>query len=199
MTRDDLRCRLAYPNVQAFLAVLRAALGTTGTAGYKIRADGAPFHGWRHPAQAVDQGNGRVSTGAGAYRIHHRTWEALALRFGFPDFSADAQDEAAVAMLDYSGALGFILSGHLQGALDRARADWPELPAKGQAGGRLTLARAIEIYEQSGGQFLPARAYTPPITHPQRGMRALTAFCLGLALGGGLVVVSSWGWLTGSP
>lgn len=115
------------------------------------------------------------------------------MRFELPDFSPDAQDEAAIAMLNYSGALGFILSGHLIGALDRARDDWPELPAKGHTGGRITLSRAIEIYQQHGGQFLPAGVPMATGQPFRRGMRALTAFCLGLAMGGGLVVASlSW-------
>lgn len=200
MTRDDLRCRLAYPNVRAFLAVIRTALGTWGPAGYKTRADGSIFHGWKHPIRAVDMwSGGHMSSRAGAYRIPHRTWEGLALRFGFKDFGADAQDEAAVALLDMSGALGNIMTGHFLGALAHARDDWPELPMKDHAGGTIPLARAIEIYEQHGGQFVPTKQSPPPLPHGRRLARDMAAFWLGVALGGGLVLAASWDWWRSAP
>lgn len=168
MTRTELRAALCNPNVRALLMVIRAGLGTAEANGYRSLFGGGEFEDVRwHPTRRITiQVGGRTvtSTEAGAYRVLSKVWEGLVDRYGFEDFGATCQDEAAVARIALCGALPDLLDGRFALAVDRCAVEWSCLPGSPHGGPDepqvevLTMDRAREIYHRHGGRMGPAPA-----------------------------------------
>lgn len=155
MTRDKLRAYVQNQNVQAFLHMIRLGEGTKGPNGYRTMFGGGLFMDMsRHPNKKIVRLSGGktiISSAAGAYQFIYRTWAALQTQYGFQDFSAGCQDEAAVALIVGRGAIDDILQGRIEIAIAKCNKEWASLP--GSPYGQPTVAskRAIAEYVANGG------------------------------------------------
>jgi muramidase (phage lysozyme) len=153
VTRDGLKKELEHPNVWAFLKAIRLGEGTSDDAGYYRIVGGGTFtDDSQHPHIKVHIPRYDVySTAAGAYQIIWQTWKNLQIRYGFPDFSPDCQDEAAVALIDGRSALPAIRQGELAKAVNLCAAEWASLPGS-TAGQRTESYAAVQAeYLAAGG------------------------------------------------
>lgn len=153
MNRSDLQDALKNGNVRAFLKAIRLGEGTSGPLGYWTIVGGGTFtDDSHHPNVRVFIPRYKVhSTAAGAYQIIRGTWENLVKQYGFPDFSPDCQDEAAVALIVGRGALDEVISGDFAGALRRCAPEWASLP--GSTAGQRTekYEDVLKVYTDAGG------------------------------------------------
>lgn len=155
MTRADLRKALEDTNVRAFLKAIRLGEGTEDEAGYYRIVGGQIFNDdSAHPNVKVFVKRYQVySTAAGAYQIIRPTWDALVKQYGFPDFSAECQDEAAVALIAGRKALDDVKSGRFDDAVHKCSLEWASLP--GSTAGQRTedIAEVKRVYEANGGTY----------------------------------------------
>ncbi len=170
MTRDDLRAALKNRNVVAFLHVIREGeTDQTDNAYYKMVGDSPGVYSLSdlsdHPRRTVwIQRLNVSSSAAGAYQFLTRTWDGLVKQYGFPDFSPQCQDEAAVALIAGRKALNAIIEGNLADALDRCSWEWASLPPNRYGQGAMTAERVYDVYDKWGGDFQPA--VEEPLTAP---------------------------------
>lgn len=153
MNRSDLQAALKNANVQAFLHALRLGEGTSDEMGYYRIVGGQTFSDDSvHPHIRVHIAHLDVwSTAAGAYQITFPTWTGLTKQYGFPDFSPECQDEAAVALIAEKHALDDVISGNLQDAVQKCSPVWASLPGS-QAGQRIEDFNKIQqVYLSNGG------------------------------------------------
>lgn len=151
MTRDDLKKALENVNVWAFLKAIRLGEGTSDDAGYyRIVGGGSFTDDSQHPRIKVHIEKYDVySTAAGAYQIIWPTWKNLQMRYGFPDFSPECQDEAAVALIDGRGALILVKQGRLADAIEACSKEWASLPGS-------TAGQRTEKYADVEAEYLKA-------------------------------------------
>lgn len=153
MTRSDLRSALENTNVRAFLRAIRLGEGTSDDAGYMRLVGGGEFaHFIDHPRSKRWIERYKVwSTAAGAYQIIAKTWDGLVKQYGFPDFSPECQDEAAVALIAEKRALRHVKEGRIETAVGLLGGVWASLP--GSTAGQRTekLASVLNEYEAHGG------------------------------------------------
>jgi muramidase (phage lysozyme) len=135
-TRAELEKHLDDPRVQAFLAMIRDAEGTSkGADPYRVYGgshknqleslDKPTFHKWGFKQT---DGKNNSSTATGAYQFLERTWKDEAKKLGLKDFSPESQDLAAVSLLSQNGALKEILSGDFNKAVAKSNRTWASLP-----------------------------------------------------------------------
>lgn len=158
-------------NVQAFLAMIRAAEGTAKEGGY-----GALF-GWPAAGRSFDplgvSGHPKVffnytdkagktvrTSAAGAYQITWTTWAAYYVPFlGWcavegrecTNFTPATQDSFAVFLLELDGALEHVKAGRLGEALAIARGRWASLPGAGYDQPERTEQFVLNAYTKAGG------------------------------------------------
>ena len=157
MNRDDLRAALGDANVAAFLAVID--LGEHGPHAddedrYRTIFGGSKFDAppWEHPRRPITAA-GLTSTAAGRGQFLARTWDGLRLRYGFPDFSPECQDEAMVALIAGRGALDDVRAGRFEQAIQKCAKEWASLPFSPYGQPTLTLAAASMRYLERGGRI----------------------------------------------
>jgi lysozyme len=159
-------------NVAAFLTLIRQAEGTEDQPdpyrvvyGYGTELTDLSLHPldpqmtpreWEgvrlrdEQCRGAGYGVGCKSTAAGAYQFNWPTWADLGL--AGTSFEPDAQDAAAIALLDRIGALSLIQAGDLDGALQRASYRWASLPPRRVAGQPTrTLQWARSVFLDNGG------------------------------------------------
>jgi lysozyme len=95
---------------------------------------------------------GCVSTAAGAYQLIKGTWTRLKNKLNLPDFSPLSQDQAAVALLDESGALDLIYAGDIEGAIKKASKIWASLPGSTAQQNPKALAYAMNRFDEGLAQ-----------------------------------------------
>jgi len=95
---------------------------------------------------------GCVSTAAGAYQLIKGTWARLKAKLNLPDFSPLSQDQAAVALLDESGALDLIYAGDIEGAIKKASRIWASLPGSTAQQNPKALAYAMNRFDEGMAQ-----------------------------------------------
>jgi lysozyme len=122
------------PERRALLNTIRYAEGTWldgSPNGYRVIYGGGLVSRLdRHPRITVSRGY--VSAAAGAYQFLPRTWDAAAARLGFSDFSPEAQDQAALHLIEQRGALAsFDRQGLSADVLARLAPEWASLPSAG--------------------------------------------------------------------
>lgn len=154
MNRIDLQIALdEHPNVRAFLAAIRLGEGTSDEAGYYRIVGGGSFDDdSKHPNVRVFIKRYNVySTAAGAYQIIRPTWSNLQKQYGFPDFSPECQDEAAVALIAGRKALNDVIDGRFRLAVNKCSAEWASLP--GSTAGQRTeeFDDVLAVYLDHGG------------------------------------------------
>ena len=151
LSREPLRDALRERNVRAFLGVIRAGEGTSDPDGYRRHFGGRLFSGYAdHPRVTITAG-GYTSTAAGAYQFLARTWDGLVKQYGFPDFTPQSQDEAAVALIIGRKALAAVRSGRLDEAIALCNREWASLPGSPYGQPTRTLAQATHTYLAAGG------------------------------------------------
>jgi lysozyme len=155
-------------NLSAFLFMIRSTehvypRDVIGDAAYSIFYGGSKFQSFRdHPVitgekkgvplpdamcAAAGLKPGCVSTAAGAYQLIKPTWVRLRDRLKLPDFSPLSQDQAAVALLDESGALDLIYAGDIEGAIHKASKIWASLPGSTAQQNPKALAYALNRFD----------------------------------------------------
>jgi muramidase (phage lysozyme) len=154
MNRLDIQTALQVPNVRAFLKAIRLGEGTSDELGYYRIVGGGTFSDdSAHPNVKVHIDRYSVnSTAAGAYQIINPTWRGLVKQYGFPDFSPECQDEAAVALIAGRKALQDVKDGKLPTAIRKCSEEWASLPGS-KAGQRTESYEAVEqVYIANGGK-----------------------------------------------
>jgi lysozyme len=122
------------PERRALLNTIRFAEGTWlggSPDGYRtIYGGGKVASLERHPEITVSRGY--VSAAAGAYQFLPSTWDAAARRLDLDDFGPEAQDQAALHLIEKRGALRrFDQAGLCAEVLARLAPEWASLPSHG--------------------------------------------------------------------
>lgn len=157
-SRAPLQSALSVPNVRAFLRAIRLGEGTADDLGYRRLVGGGEFDSFeKHPRKSVHIVTAHYdvySTAAGAYQIIWPTWRGLVSQYGFPDFSPQCQDEAAVALIREDHALDAVCDGNVLEAIRLCAKTWASLP--GSTAGQRTEAvdNVVAEYEKHGGVVL---------------------------------------------
>lgn len=149
---------LRHQNVRAFLQMLRYGEGTTGPDGYRTMFGGQLFDNnyADHPRRAIEatlKGKPITSTAAGAYQFLARTWTALVKQHGFPDFSPESQDLAAVALIKGRKALDDVIAGRFNIAVNKCNREWASLPGSPYGQPVVSMEKARALYEAAGGTY----------------------------------------------
>ena len=154
MNWTDLLPELDNGNTWAFLRVIRQGESDQTDEAYRMMFGGSLFDTppWEHP-RMLHTFNGLSSTAAGAYQILLRTWDGLVEQYGFPDFSPQSQDLAAIALIKGRGALDDIKQGNLGEAIRKCKLEWASLPYSPYQQPTRTLAQAIETFNDFGGRI----------------------------------------------
>ncbi len=156
---------LTYPNVKAFLRMLRYGEGTIDDGGYSRMFGGRSFTSFAdHPRQAITKTHGGkpiTSTAAGAYQFLARTWDGLVKQYGFKDFSPANQDLGAVALIKGRKALDDVIAGRLEVAIMKCNKEWASLPGSPYGQPVVTFAQAKQVYEAAGGALSSGAVIAP--------------------------------------
>jgi len=159
---------LKHRNVQAFLALIRFTEG----AGYQTLFGGERFASMQdHPRRAITRtlgGKPITSTAAGAYQFLARTWDECRLALDLPDFSAFSQDKAAVFLVDRRAALGHVLDGDWERAIEGCNREWASLPGSPYGQPTKSLAKCLAFLAERTKKQEDAAAVAPfPPTNPE--------------------------------
>ena len=132
MKLSQLQQAYANPNMRKFLDLIAQAEGVKH--GYNTMFGNERFGNLStHPnvRKAFKQTDGQTNytTAAGRYQFLNSTWNNLAKRYGFRDFSPQAQDLGAVALIAGRGALDDVLKGNWQAAIQKTGKEWASLPS----------------------------------------------------------------------
>lgn len=132
MKLSQLQQAYANPNVRKFLDLIAQAEGVKH--GYNTMFGNERFSNLStHPnvRKAFKQTDGQTNytTAAGRYQFLNSTWNNLAKRYGFRDFSPQAQDLGAIALIAGRGALDDVLKGDWQAAIQKTGKEWASLPS----------------------------------------------------------------------
>lgn len=132
MKLSQLQQAYANPNVRKFLDLIAQAEGVKH--GYNTMFGNERFGNLSaHPnvRKAFKQTDGQTNytTAAGRYQFLNSTWNNLAKRYGFRDFSPQAQDLGAIALIAGRGALNDVLKGNWQAAIQKTGKEWASLPS----------------------------------------------------------------------
>lgn len=141
-------------NVLAFLDMLAWSEGTSTISrsddGYNVLVGGTLFTDYSaHPRQLVALPRYDIhSTAAGRYQFLARTWDAIVNLYNFHGrFTPQAQDLAAVKLLDECGALALIRAGRIEPAIAAAAPIWASLPGAGYGQREQRLGELLCIYD----------------------------------------------------
>jgi muramidase (phage lysozyme) len=145
-------------NLRAFLWMIRKCEGTANEMGYRTLFGYKYFDDFsKHPNRKVTAG-GYTSTAAGAYQILYKTWVWLKTFNDLPDFSPENQDKAAVALIQYRGALEDVYAGRFDSAVKKCAKEWASLPGSPYGQPTRSLADARDFYTEAGGIITTATA-----------------------------------------
>lgn len=131
-TRAQLEKYAQNPKVRKFLDLIAHTEGTEGN-GYRTAFGGGRLSSLGdHPRymKSFKQQNGKTNktSAAGRYQFLSSTWDGVAKKYGFNDFSPKNQDLGAIALLAQNGALGSILKGDMTTAVRKSGSTWASLP-----------------------------------------------------------------------
>ena len=113
--------------------------------------------------------NGKIdqTSAAGKYQIVASTWDTTVKnKIGKTDFSPYNQDLAAVALIEYRGALDDVIAGDIERAITKCRMEWASLPSSPYGQPTQSMSDAIKAYVTYGGILAstPAPTSTPTPT-----------------------------------
>lgn len=158
---DDCRAALQSPNMAAFLRLIRAGETGQSDVAYRTMFGGSTFDDFDDHPRITNRDSGLASTAAGAYQFLATTWDECRYALGLLDFSPPSQDLAAVFLIRRRGALADVLAGRIEQAIKRCNREWASLPGSPYGQPTRTLAQALAVYAQYGGQLVPAAAAQP--------------------------------------
>ena len=123
---------LNNPNVRKLLDVIASAEGVRH--GYNTIFGNERFGNLsRHPnvRKQFKQTDGKINetTAAGRYQFLKDTWDGLSRQYGLKDFSPQSQDIGAIGLIMQKGALGDVLKGNYQAAIQKLGGTWASLPS----------------------------------------------------------------------
>lgn len=123
---------LNNPNVRKMLDLISYTEHTQGNGYYTAFGGGrlsslADHPRYRKPFRQTD-GKINYTSAAGKYQFLKSTWDGLARKYGFRDFSPQNQDLGAVALLIQRGAMPHLLKGDFANAIAKSGAEWASLP-----------------------------------------------------------------------
>jgi muramidase (phage lysozyme) len=143
-------------NLQAFLAMIRYAEGTSGANGYRTLFGGGLFDSFDdHPRQYIVASLGGreiTSSAAGAYQFLARTWDDVRGILSLPDFSPASQDRAAAFLIRRRGALADVNAGRFDVAISKCNKEWASLAGSPYGQPTKSLSNLRRVYVASGGQ-----------------------------------------------
>lgn len=93
-------------------------------------------------------GKTNVTTAAGRYQFLKDTWDGLSRQYNLKDFSPQSQDIGAIGLIMQKGALGDVLKGNYQAAIQKLGGTWASLPSSPYAQPKRSQA---EINKWLGG------------------------------------------------
>ncbi|WP_216075442.1 glycoside hydrolase family 24 protein [Acinetobacter indicus] len=163
MKLSQLQQAYANPNVRKFLDLIAQAEGVKH--GYNTMFGNERFGSLAaHPnvRKAFKQTDGKTNytTAAGRYQFLNSTWNNLAKRYGFRDFSPQAQDLGAIALIAGRGALDDVLKGNWQAAIQKTGKEWASLPSSTYKQGK----RSWDFVNKHLGSNVQIQSYAPEIT-----------------------------------
>ena len=148
---------LENANLQAFLAMIRYAEGTSGANGYRTLFGGGLFDSFDdHPRQFITAslgGSPITSSAAGAYQFLMKTWDDVRALLKLPDFSPASQDKAATFLIRRRGALADVYAGRFDAAIAKCNKEWASLPGSPYGQPVKSLTDVRRVYVSSGGQI----------------------------------------------
>ncbi len=149
-------------NRKAFLDMLAHSEGTSkigkndgydvlvgSTTSRMIRIDDLSHH----PRITVQVRAGLWSSAAGRYQFIWPTWAELQRKLHLPDFGRDAQDRAALALVEDAGALQMVDKGEISDAINACSRIWASLPGAGYGQHENDMASLVSVYQQRGGHL----------------------------------------------
>lgn len=142
---------LKSANVQAFLSMIGQFEG--GSQGYNALFGGGRFEDFSDHPRILVKKSGYASTAAGRYQIIAPTWDDIRGSIDAPDFSPYWQDVAAVYLIRRRGALGDVLAGNFDAAVEKVAKEWASLPGAGYGQPERSLNDARQYYADAGGNF----------------------------------------------
>lgn len=118
-----------------------------------------------HPnIRGLSTGDG-ASTAAGRYQITHETWLRVKRALGLTNFGPEAQDKAAIYLLQQHGALDDVLNGDIDSAVNKLGGEWQGLPSGTSSyQGKRSWAFFREQYRKSMERNQPAQIPADDIT-----------------------------------
>lgn len=129
---NDLLALSQNPNVRKMLDLISYTEHTQNNGYYTAFGGGRLSSLADHPRykKQFRQTDGRMNTtsAAGRYQFLRGTWDGLARKYGFSDFSPRNQDLGAVALLIQRGAMPHLLRGDFAKAIAKSGAEWASLP-----------------------------------------------------------------------
>lgn len=147
-------------NLRAFLFLIRWCEGTSDDLGYRRLVGGSMFNSFEdHPrtVQTIRFGEREIhSSAAGAYQFLEKTWDRCASVCDLQDFSPEAQDKAAVWLIEQRRALPAVEAGDLDTAISLCAYEWASLPGSPYGQPTKTLDQCRRIFEQAGGTLSQA-------------------------------------------
>ncbi|NNP70923.1 glycoside hydrolase family 104 protein [Acinetobacter sp. Ac_5812] len=146
------------PNAKRFLDFIADAEGVKN--GYNTlfgnqRFDNLSAHPNVRKAFKQTDGTTNYTTAAGRYQFLKGTWDGLAKQYGFRDFSPQAQDMGALALIASRGALDDVLKGNYTSAVQKLGKEWASLPSSTYAQGK----RSWDFVKQRLGGEVPTSRY----------------------------------------
>lgn len=129
-------------------AILDTINWAEGSPGYNQLFAYVPFdNNGPHPHKYVTS-DGYTSDAAGAYQFLYDSWHDTIEFAGLPDFmSAENQDQAALARIDWRGALGDVDSGNINAAINKLALEWASFPGSPYGQPTRDLDEFINYYE----------------------------------------------------
>jgi muramidase (phage lysozyme) len=152
LSTEGLKVAAAYPNVVAFLRVIRERESGQGPDSYLVINGGSRFSDFScHPyGEKKTTEGGRA---AGAFQFLPTTWAGLCRQYEFPDFGPESQDLGAIALIQERGALQDVIAGRLDAAVAKLRPVWTSLPGASESSSSWTMDRARAVFIKYGGRL----------------------------------------------
>lgn len=120
------------PERRAMLNTIRFSEGTWANGreiGYRIMFGGRVFDSFERHPDRVNYSSGYASAAAGAYQFMPPTWNMVARAMGLNGFHPEAQDQAALFLVQRRGALALVDRGEMTPELAAKLApEWASFP-----------------------------------------------------------------------
>lgn len=158
-------------NLRAFMESIATFESDPAPRGYVMLVGGGEFEDFRdHPGNlgwagiplpdhqciAAGMSPGCRSYAAGRYQITRTTWNRLRHRkdLHLPDFSPESQDTACIALIDEQGAIGDVMAGNFNSAIEKCADVWASMPGANYKQREHSLDKWRTAYAEAGGMVV---------------------------------------------